>query len=135
MKSDMVERLTRNLHLVFSEPPADVPDAEFDRWYDAHLEEILATPGFVSAQRFRVENVVENAVAPIRYRYLTVYEIDGDPNVALAELARLGLGSQDSYTKLKDVDSGSLPLPDWFGRVGFASVNCYALGDRVEAKE
>jgi hypothetical protein len=125
--------VAENLHLVLSEPPDGVSDEEFNRWYDAHLEEILATPGFVAARRFRLEPVVENPGSPVRYRYLAIYEIDGDPNEALAALEQRGMGNKDTYTALKDVDQGELELPDWFERVGFASLNAYPVGGRVEA--
>jgi hypothetical protein len=126
--------LSEHLHLVLSEPPEDVSDEEFNRWYDAHLEEILETPGFVAARRFRLEPVVENPGSPVRYRYLAIYEIDGDPNDALAALADRGMGNKDSYSALKDEDAGNLELPDWFTPVGFASLNCFALGERVEQR-
>jgi hypothetical protein len=47
--------------------PAD--DEEFNRWYDEeHVPEKLATPGFISARRFRVHDG-----AP---RYLVIYELE-----------------------------------------------------------
>jgi len=74
-------------------------------------------------------------VRPWRYRYLALYEIEGDPGDALAALAAQGMGSKDSYTALKEVDQGELELPEWFERTGFASWNCIALGDRVDADD
>ena len=125
--------MPQHLHIVFSEPPAGVSDEEFNRWYDAHLHEILRAPGFVSARRFRLEPDV--ADPDVRYRYLALYEIEGDPADALAALAARGMGSKDSYTALKGVDQGELELPEWFERTGFASWNCIALGDRVDADD
>lgn len=47
--------------------PAD--DEEFNRWYDEeHLPEKLATPGFISARRFRVSDG-----GP---RYMVIYELE-----------------------------------------------------------
>ena len=54
----------QHLHLVFSKPPESVSDEEFNRWYDAHLDEILAVPGFRSAKRFRLEGIVNPEVSP-----------------------------------------------------------------------
>ena len=65
--------LTKNLHIVLSQPPDWLSDEEYNRWYDAHVVEILAVPGFVSARRFRLEPVVEDAGTPVPYRYLVVY--------------------------------------------------------------
>jgi len=42
------------------------------------------------------------------------YHVDGDGTEALADLDRR-------------VKSGAVPLPDWFGAIRFASVNCVAL--------
>ena len=123
--------MSGHLHLVFSRPPDAVSDDEFDSWYDAHLREILAVPGFRSARRFRLQGVVNAGMSPA-YTHLVVYELDGDPDVALAELAKANLGSADLYTELKATDAGSLPLPPWFGDVLFASWNGYALGPSVE---
>jgi hypothetical protein len=118
----------RNLHLVFSKPPEGVSDEEFNRWYDAHLLEILAVPGFRAARRFRLEGVVNPDVSPA-FRYLVVYELDGDPEAAMAALEQANLGSAELYTELKAGDEGLLPLPPWFGDVLFASWNCYSLGE------
>ena len=52
--------------------PAD--EEEFNRWYDEeHIPEKLATPGFMSARRFRVHDG-----SP---RYLVIYEL-ADPDAA-----------------------------------------------------
>jgi hypothetical protein len=115
-----------HLHLVFSRPPAGLSDEEYNAWYDAHLDEILAVPGFRSARRFRLEGVV-NADAGPAYTYLVVYHLDGDPKAALAALEQASMGSADRYTELKALDEGTLPLPPWFGDVLFQSWNCYAL--------
>ena len=125
--------MAKNLHIVFGQPPEGISDEEFNRWYDAHLGEILAVPGFVSAQRFRLDPVVSDTAAPAPFRYLALYEIDGDPAAAIAELERSGMGSKDSYAASKEVDSRSLELPSWWNEVRFASWNCVALGERVEA--
>ncbi len=49
---------------------------EFNRWYDEeHIPEKLATPGFLSARRFKV--------ADDSLRYLVIYEL-ADPQAALS---------------------------------------------------
>lgn len=124
--------MSRSIHLVFSEPPAGLSDDEYNSWYDAHVGEILATPGFLSARRFRLEPVVRNDGMTV-FRYLALYEIEGDPAAAIAALERAGMGSKDTYTAAKEVDAGELELPGWFQAVAFASWNGIALGDVVEA--
>ena len=120
--------MAQNLQLVFSRMPDHVDEAEFNDWYDAHLDEILSVKGFRSAQRFQLEPVVGEDVLP--HRFICVYEIDGDPREAVAELERAGMGSQDSYSDLKDDDEGALPLPGWWDGVRFASWNLLPLGER-----
>ena len=122
-----------NLQIVFSYVPDGVTDEEFGEWYDAHLPEILSIPGFVSAQRYRLEPVVSDATEPVSYRYLALYEVDADPETLLAEMAKLRLGNIDSYAERKAIDSSGPPLPEWWDRVRFASWNCIALGERVSA--
>lgn len=123
--------LSENLHIVFSSPPEGVSDEEFNRWYDAHLPEILSVPGFVSARRFRLVPVVQDVEVQVP-GYLALYELEGDPDTALAEMEQLSLGSKEAYAELKEVDSSGPALPEWWNDVRFASWNCIAVGDRVE---
>jgi hypothetical protein len=123
----------QNLQIVFSHLPEAVTDEEFCEWYDAHLPEILSIPGFVSAQRFRLEPVVVDAVEPVSYRYLALYEIEGEPETLLAEMEKRRLGTIDSYAERKEIDSSGPALPEWWARARFASWNCIALGERVSA--
>jgi hypothetical protein len=116
------------LHIVVAEPPEGISDDEFNRWYDAHLDEILSVEGFSAVRRFRLEPVVAADTMP--HRFIAVYETDRDPSEAVAALERAGMGSKDSYAELKDSDSGTLPLPDWWDKVQFASWNCFPLGER-----
>ena len=113
------------LHIVVSRPPDEVTDAEFNRWYDAHVDEILAVDGFSSVRRFRMEPVVAAGALP--HRFIAVYETDTDPRTAVAALENAGLGSKDSYA---EGEREALPLPPWFSDVEFASWNCLPLGDR-----
>jgi hypothetical protein len=113
------------LHIVVSRPPDQVTDAEFNRWYDAHVDEILAVDGFSAVRRYRLEPVVGDGVLP--HRFIAVYETDTDPRTAVAELGRAGLGSKDAYA---EGERQTLPLPSWFGAVEFASWNCLPLGER-----
>ena len=123
-----------NLQLVFSRMPDHVDEAEFNEWYDAHLDEILSIPGFVSAQRFRLEPVVVDEDAGVRYRYLALYELEGDLDEILAAMAELSLGTRDSYADRKaEGGDGGPELPSWWDDVRFASWNCIPTSERVEA--
>ncbi|HLW95205.1 MAG TPA: hypothetical protein VKS25_07515 [Solirubrobacteraceae bacterium] len=125
--------MSGNLQIVFSHLPEAVTDEEFCEWYDAHLPEILSIPGFVSAQRFRLEPVVTDGVEPTSYRYLALYEIEGDTETLLAEMEKRRFGTVDSYAARKDDDASGPPLPEWWERARFASWNCVALGERITA--
>lgn len=60
---------------------------EFNAWYDGrHLADVLAIPGFVAAQRFRI--AAETAGKSSPWRYLSIYELAPEAATkALAELA------------------------------------------------
>jgi hypothetical protein len=124
-----------DLQIVFSRMPDHVDEGEFNHWYDAHLDEILSIPGFVSAQRFRLEPVVVDEDAGVRYRYLALYELEGDVEQILAAMAELNLGSRDSYADRKAAGDDDGPeLPAWWDEVRFASWNCIATSERVCAR-
>jgi hypothetical protein len=120
-----------NLQIVFSRFPEDVTEDQFNEWYDAHLPEILSIPGFVSAQRYRLDPVVVDDDVPVRYRFMALYEIEGDPDALLEEMQKMSLGTRDSYADLKAVDDSGPALPSWWDEVRFASWNCIAMGERV----
>jgi hypothetical protein len=57
-------------------------DEEYESWYTGtHFGEVLEIPGFVAAQLHRVASN-----GPPSATYLAVYELEGDPGAALAEL-------------------------------------------------
>jgi hypothetical protein len=112
--------MPENLHLVFSKPPAHIPDEEYNRWYDSHLREILAVPGLAAARRYRLQTV-KGEWTPSAHRYLSAYEIEGQPEEVMAELD-------------KEVASGRMRLPEWFPQITFASFNCYSHGNPVEPR-
>jgi hypothetical protein len=120
-----------NLQIVFSRFPDSVDEDDFNAWYEAHLPEILSIPGFVSAQRYRLEPVVVDDDAPVAYRYLALYEIEGDPEQLLAEMEKRRFGTRDSYADRKAGGDNGPALPSWWDEVRFASWNCIAMGERV----
>src|SRR5688500_15692482 len=89
--------MSDNLLLVFANA-ADGRDDEFNKWYDeVHIVDVCAVPGVAGARRYEVE-AREGAPTP-RHRYLTVYDVDGDPQEVLAEFGRRAA-------------DGSMPLSD-----------------------
>lgn len=61
-------------------------DVEFSKWYDdVHLEEVLATPGFVAVQRYQLNDVQLGTNHP--YKFLAIYELEtDDPQATLDAL-------------------------------------------------
>jgi hypothetical protein len=108
--------VSENLWAVFSAPPEGVGDDEYNRWYDAHLHEVLAADGLAAARRFAVRPVLGSEI-PAQFPYLALYEVEGDP---------------DALREALDRERASMTLPDWFGGIGFASWRCLALGDHGE---
>jgi hypothetical protein len=122
-----------NINIVFSEPPAGVVDEDYNRWYDAHLHEILSIPGFVAAQRFNITPAVVDPDAPADYRFLALFELDGDPAEIMKEMAAMGLSTKESYVEYKRNNPGDVALPTWWDGVRFGSFNCIPVGERIEA--
>jgi hypothetical protein len=125
--------MPRNVYLVFGQPPEGVSDEDFNEWYDAHLPEILSIPGFESAQRYRLDPVVVSSEPAAPYRYIAVFELEGDPGVIMEAMESMGLRSRDSYVEFKQDETGGPELPEWWDRVTFASWMCLSVGERVES--
>ncbi|MBV1879198.1 MAG: hypothetical protein KUG79_16270 [Pseudomonadales bacterium] len=60
-------------------------EKEYNDWYsNTHIQDIVAIPGFVSAQRFKLSDAQMADAGP--YKYLAIYEVEGDPAAALDAL-------------------------------------------------
>jgi hypothetical protein len=95
----------RHIQLVFSNP-YEGKDDEFNEWYDnVHLPEVLAVPGMISAERFDLRPLAREAGTTPEFRYLAIYELEGDPDVILAKIG-------------EGVQSGTIVLSDTFDRMG-----------------
>jgi len=80
--------MARSVLLVFTNA-TDGDDVEFNRWYDeVHLKEVLEVPGFVAAERFDLSGV-QMMEGERPHKYLSIYEIEGDPEAALASLREM----------------------------------------------
>jgi hypothetical protein len=108
--------MPRAVHVVFSVPPASVADDEYASWYDAHVAEILETPGFVAARRYWLGPTAERDRPPVEYRHAVVYLLDRPSEEPLAELGRRA-------------ERGEMTIPDWFGEIRFASFDGRPLED------
>lgn len=82
--------MTKHHLLAFTNPVAG-REEEFNRWYDErHVPDLLAVPGFVSAQRFALTDATGQDKAG--WTYLALYELEtDDPDALMAEVrSRLG---------------------------------------------
>lgn len=81
---------------------------QFNDWYTGtHIPEILRLPGFVSAQRYEVD---EAAGADVPYRYATVYRVEGSPAAARDRLFSAGLGSSPAMDHERMLFGAYAPL-------------------------
>ncbi|MGE0487016.1 MAG: hypothetical protein AB7Q81_22890 [Gammaproteobacteria bacterium] len=76
--------MSKSVLMVLTNPVPGQEEA-FNDWYsNVHIQEVVAVPGFVAAQRF--------ALAPAQmggagaHGYLALYEVEGDPAAALDAL-------------------------------------------------
>ena len=110
--------MTENVYLVFSKPPEWLAADEFDRWYEEHAGEIVAVEGYDAARRFALHAAV-GSTSPTMYSHLALYAISGEPAEVAARLER-------------EIQDGSIVLPDWFGEVRFASFVGHALEGPID---
>jgi len=95
-------------------------EKEFADWYDTvHLEDVLKTHGFVSAQRFSVVNAEGLPKAPMPYQSLAMYEIETD------DISK-------SVGDLMNRDrTGDLPISDCFDRQTAFALMVTPVGPRI----
>lgn len=79
--------------LVFTKP-VEGREKEYDDWYqNVHLRDLVAVPGYKSAQRFRLNRVYQKpqmAPAEEPYRNLAIYNIEADDlDTVIAGMKRL----------------------------------------------
>jgi hypothetical protein len=70
--------MTKRYYFVWTQPPEGVSDQEFNDWYKVHVSEVLALPGFVSAERFALRLRRSTSEDPPEYSFGIRYEIEGD---------------------------------------------------------
>jgi hypothetical protein len=108
-------REPRQHFLVLSSPPDGVTDAEYDAWYDTHVDELLErVPAFVAAERC---HLAPHAGEEQPYRFLTRYTIEGDFEAAWQALRAA-------------VDGGGMTFEDWFGGVRSSGLRCTTVLER-----
>lgn len=107
-------------YVVHSNPVAGRED-EYNDWYsNRHLADVVAVPGFVSAQRFCLTDA-EAEGAP-QQKYMAIYTMDTDaPDKTLAHLTSL-------------VETGTMHMSDAFSMEGMATHLYAAITPVVSAQ-
>jgi hypothetical protein len=100
---------------VLSVPPAATAWDEYSAWYDTHVAEILRTPGFLAARRYRLGPASPER-PPVEHGHLAVYLMDRPSAEPLADLGRR-------------MRAGEMTIPDWFGEIRFSSFDGRPLED------
>lgn len=85
---------------VFSLPPATITYNEFNDWYDGHLDEILAYPGFEEARRYDVTPLC-GSECPAVYPFASLYVMSGHPE-------------ETNMVVRAGVAAGEIVHPEWF---------------------
>src|SRR4051794_13608549 len=81
-KNESPNPMRRFKMLVFSEP-FEGRDDEFNEWYtNQHLDDLVALPGFTSAQRFKLHSV---SMGTTLNKYLAIYDVETDDPVWVIE--------------------------------------------------
>ena len=106
-------------YIVFSRRPQAVTAELYDRWYEAHISQVVGVPGFAAAARYDLVPALDEPAEPDRYTNAAVYEIELNAPAAMAALAA-------------ELSSGRMDLPDWFEQIRFSSWLADPLGQRIE---
>ena len=101
------------IYTVLSNPASPEDEDAYNAWYDdTHLQDALAIPGFVSAQRYRVPDEFAEAAT---WRYLAIYTIEtNDIAATLAELkGRVGTNAMVISPSIDRDNACSAPFAAW----------------------
>lgn len=106
-------------YVVLSGPVAG-REEEYNRWYsERHLADVIAVPGFVSAQRFRLASSGQEGAPP--QPYMAIYTMRTDkPDVLLETLRSL-------------VESGRMEMSEALDQDNLATILYEAITPVVEA--
>jgi hypothetical protein len=99
--------------VVFSDSTEADNEAEYNDWYNnVHLADVVAVPGFVSAQRFKLKTLV---MGEFKNKYMAIYNIEADDpqKVMDAMMARRGTEAMLISDAL-DVDNTDCALFETF---------------------
>jgi hypothetical protein len=82
--------ISKSIYMVFAESVPGRED-EFNDWYEQqHIPDVLRVKGILAATRYMVSPVKTRSGASPPTRYLTIFELDGDPAEIVVRLAQAG---------------------------------------------
>jgi len=105
--------------VVFSDSTEAGNEDEYNDWYtNQHLDDVVAVPGFVSAQRFKLKTLV---MGEFKTKYMAIYNIESDDpqKVMDAMMARRGT-DQMIISEALDVDNCDCALFETISKEVFA---------------
>ncbi|MFE6820920.1 hypothetical protein [Streptomyces sp. NPDC057690] len=89
-------------------PVSPEHEGEFNTWYnETHLKEMIAIPGVAAINRYRLAD--GPGAESAEHRYLTFYELDGDPAAVLAEIR----ARSQSMTRSDAFDAAGSSMALW----------------------
>lgn len=105
----------RFIQIVFSNP-AEGKDDEFNDWYDnVHIPDLLAIPGMLSAQRYKLHDAeiyrMEGGMPP-EHRYCLIYEMEGDVDAIMSKIQQEVAAGKISMADCLDMSSWRLSFWD-----------------------
>jgi len=89
--------------------PREGRDQEYNDWYTKqHLADVVAVPGFVSAQRFKLTDPMG---FPHDHRYLAIYEIESDdPKAVMADMMSRSGSQSMVISEALDLEGATIGL-------------------------
>jgi hypothetical protein len=105
--------------VVFSDSTEEGNEGEYNDWYtNQHLDDVVAVPGFVSAQRFKLKTMV---MGEFKNKYMAIYNIESDDpqKVMDAMMARRGT-DQMIISEALDTDNCDCALFETISKEVFA---------------
>lgn len=105
--------MTKYIYTVLSNPASPDEEETYNAWYDStHLQDALAIPGFISAQRYRVPDEFAEAAT---WRYLAIYTIETN-DIAGTLAALMDRAGTDAMVISPSIDRDnacSVPFAPW----------------------
>jgi hypothetical protein len=110
--------------------PTEMREDEYNDWYtNKHLADVVAVPGFVSAQRFKL---IDPMGFEHKHRYLAIYEIESDqPKEVLVKMFSLQDTPAMFISEALDMKTASCGLFEECSPVVFAKARTPAQDTKV----